>query len=328
MDLDLGCVASFAVLVDEGHYGRAAARLHLTSPALTKRIQRLEHQVGVRLVERGPTGSLRITPAGHRLAPEARALLAHAERVRAGAGTEPDSTVRLGLPAGTLAHMGATALDRIRRDFVRDHPGCRLLVIGVPFPELTLALTGHRVDVLLSGPPVRSAAVECTPLPLAVRRVGMVGRDHPLAGSGPVHAEAFAELPILHNPDVPAEWMAPFTLADVLGTSRRRLVAVDVADAGALARTLGTSDAVAVSLELVQPGPGLHTVQLLGAPPVRFHAAWLREDRRSLVRDLLALLRVELTVVRHPDRLTVGPTAHRHLTRTPLSAGVAPTGSR
>src|SRR5664280_173643 len=58
MDLDLGLVESFLVLVRERHYGSAAAALHLTSPALSKRIQRLEQQLRrefpqVRLICRG-----------------------------------------------------------------------------------------------------------------------------------------------------------------------------------------------------------------------------------------------------------------------------------
>ena len=56
MELDLGLASSFLVLAEERHYGRAAARLHLTSPALTKRIQRLERQLGVVLLQRGPAG--------------------------------------------------------------------------------------------------------------------------------------------------------------------------------------------------------------------------------------------------------------------------------
>ncbi|MFC7648577.1 LysR family transcriptional regulator [Streptosporangium lutulentum] len=59
MDLDLGLVADFLVLVKERHYGRAAGRLHLTSSALTKRIHRLERQLGVALVERSPAGCSR-----------------------------------------------------------------------------------------------------------------------------------------------------------------------------------------------------------------------------------------------------------------------------
>ena len=54
MDLDLTCVHSWLVLVQEQHFGRAAPRLNLTPSALTKRIQRLERQVGVPLVVRNP----------------------------------------------------------------------------------------------------------------------------------------------------------------------------------------------------------------------------------------------------------------------------------
>ncbi|MEV6865215.1 LysR family transcriptional regulator, partial [Streptosporangium subroseum] len=74
MDLDLGLVADFLVLVKEGHYGRAAVRLHLTSSALTKRIQRLERQLGVVLVERGPAGVFAVTSAGRRFAIAAEPL--------------------------------------------------------------------------------------------------------------------------------------------------------------------------------------------------------------------------------------------------------------
>jgi DNA-binding transcriptional LysR family regulator len=54
VDLELELVANFLVLMREMHYGRAAARLHLTQAALTKRIQRLERQLGVVLLERPP----------------------------------------------------------------------------------------------------------------------------------------------------------------------------------------------------------------------------------------------------------------------------------
>ena len=70
MDLDLGCVASFLVLLREGSYGRAAVAQHLSQSALTKRILRLEQQLGVPLVVRGSTGVAGTTPAGARFCPE------------------------------------------------------------------------------------------------------------------------------------------------------------------------------------------------------------------------------------------------------------------
>lgn len=51
-DLDLSSVASFLVLAEEEHYARAAQRLHLTPSALTKRMQRLERQIGAVLLVR------------------------------------------------------------------------------------------------------------------------------------------------------------------------------------------------------------------------------------------------------------------------------------
>ncbi len=82
MDLDLGCVVAFLVLADERHYARAAARLHLSPSALTRRVQLLERQLGAALVTRGPAGVRGLTPAGERLAVTGPALVAHARAVK------------------------------------------------------------------------------------------------------------------------------------------------------------------------------------------------------------------------------------------------------
>ena len=85
MQLDLECVASLVVLVEEGSYRRAGQRLHVSVSALSRRIQRLEHQVGDQLVDRGPDGFVGPTAAGRRFETKARALLAAGEAARAAA---------------------------------------------------------------------------------------------------------------------------------------------------------------------------------------------------------------------------------------------------
>ncbi len=80
---------SFVTVAEEAHVGRAARRLHVSQPPLTRRIQQLEDELGVVLFERTPRG-MRLSPAGEALLPEARAILARVglvrELVRAHAG--------------------------------------------------------------------------------------------------------------------------------------------------------------------------------------------------------------------------------------------------
>lgn len=72
--MDLRLLQSFLVVADELHFGRAAARLHIAQPPLTKQIHQLEKSLGVQLFERHSRG-VRLTPAGQVLVPEAQNIL-------------------------------------------------------------------------------------------------------------------------------------------------------------------------------------------------------------------------------------------------------------
>jgi DNA-binding transcriptional LysR family regulator len=71
---ELSHLRSFVVVAEELHFGRAAARLHLTQPPLSRQIQVLEYQVGAKLLER-TSRNVRLTPAGRRFVVDARAIL-------------------------------------------------------------------------------------------------------------------------------------------------------------------------------------------------------------------------------------------------------------
>jgi LysR family transcriptional regulator, benzoate and cis,cis-muconate-responsive activator of ben and cat genes len=76
--LELRDVGYFVVLAEELHFTRAARRLHLAQPALSVALQRLERQVGARLVDR-TSRSVALTDAGTNFLPHARDLLERAE---------------------------------------------------------------------------------------------------------------------------------------------------------------------------------------------------------------------------------------------------------
>ncbi len=145
MDLDLRLARAFVVVAEEEHIGRAADRLHLSQPGLTKQVRRLERLVGVALLQRDGRG-IRLTRAGETFATEARALLERAERLVAAtrqAARAEAGVVRLGfvppLPAAVSARLGEVdspvelrRVDWVRRDEVLAAGEVDLCVLALP----------------------------------------------------------------------------------------------------------------------------------------------------------------------------------------------------
>lgn len=296
MDLDLTLAASFLVLAEERHYGRAATRLNVTASALTKRVQRLERQLGVLVLDRGPGGVLDLTAAGCRFVDVAGPLLAHAAAVRDVTRTGPSPvTVRLGIPAGSADAMRHLDLAGVARDVRLVYPTTRLVCVDVAFPQVTDCLPEGQVDVLWTNAPVRHHGVTTERLALESRRTGVVGVRHRLAEAGEVDAGDFVDETMLFNPAVPEEWMSPFWLGDLRPRRDARLVAVDAGDHATVLGRTRTSGMATVTLAHSAPllGPLLRPVVLTGAPPVVFHAAHRRSERRgavlAVVRSLQAM---------------------------------------
>jgi len=116
----------FLLIVERGTFTGAARQAHLSQPALTASIHRLEAHFGARLLARGPGGAT-TTAAGQALVPRARAVLAAlADAGRAVAEIEGvhAGEVRLGAGATACTYLLPPALAAFRAD----HPGVRFLL--------------------------------------------------------------------------------------------------------------------------------------------------------------------------------------------------------
>src|ERR1700744_67722 len=139
--MDLRGLRYFVAVAEELHFGRAAARLHLTQPPLSRQIMLLEQEVGVTLLDRAGR-TVRLTPAGRVFLPEARRILRLAEestlavrRVPAGDG-------------GTLT-VGFTAV--AVHGYVQQSP--RRLGEQLPHVDLVLRelVTAEQIEAIAAG---------------------------------------------------------------------------------------------------------------------------------------------------------------------------------
>ena len=174
--MDLRSLRYFVAVAEERHFGRAAARLHMTQPPLSRAIKQLETDVGALLMHRSAAG-VTLTPAGTTLYDEARALLEHAEHARARvAATAGTATFTIGTLADSAEEAGTGLADAFRLR----NPGVRVRIREGDFTDPTAGLRAGRVDVALTRMPFDRTGVSIRVL--RSDPVGVVLRtDDPLA---------------------------------------------------------------------------------------------------------------------------------------------------
>jgi DNA-binding transcriptional LysR family regulator len=174
MELDLGAVRTFLAVVDEGQFTEAADRLGMTQQAVSKRIAKLESDLGVALLNRSRAGA-RPTEHGAAFLPQARALI----------GLADQATAMLRARRRAL-RIDVLARDVAPIDVVRDFYETRDVEVDIVASRgkvsWATALTDGSIDAAFG----RATA----PLPLGIERIPacleplpiLVGRRHKLAG--------------------------------------------------------------------------------------------------------------------------------------------------
>ncbi|WP_083661323.1 LysR family transcriptional regulator [Actinophytocola xanthii] len=147
--MELRTLRYFVAVAEELHFGRAAARLHISQPALSRAIKQLEAELGTRLFDRSPAG-VTLTAAGVVLLDEARALLDQADRTRlrvaaaAGAAT---------ITVGILGDSTDPDLIRLAGAYRRRYPHVEVSVRETDLTDPTCGLHAGLVDIALTRAP-------------------------------------------------------------------------------------------------------------------------------------------------------------------------------
>ncbi|MFJ4597737.1 MULTISPECIES: LysR family transcriptional regulator [unclassified Kitasatospora] len=177
--MELRTLRYFVAVAEELHFGRAATRLHMSQPPLSRAIKQLEKESGALLFARSPAG-VTLTPAGAVLLDEARDLLDRAERLRARVAAAAGTAT---LTVGILGDGTDPGITRLAAAFRRGHPGVEIRVRDTDLTDPTCGLRAALVDVALTRAPFDDTAL--TVRVLRTDPVGAVLRaDDPLARRG------------------------------------------------------------------------------------------------------------------------------------------------
>ncbi|MFJ6770554.1 LysR substrate-binding domain-containing protein [Kitasatospora sp. NPDC091257] len=175
--MELRTLRYFVAVAEELHFGRAAARLHMSQPPLSRAIKQLETDLGATLLHRSAQG-VTLTPAGTVLLDEARTLLDRADRIRARVAAETGPTaITVGL-LGDGTDLGAL---RLANAYRKRHPDIEVRIRETDLTDPTCGLRTGRVDIALTRAPFDETGLIVHEL--RTDPVGAVLRtDDPLAG--------------------------------------------------------------------------------------------------------------------------------------------------
>ncbi len=141
----------FLLIVEHGTFTAAARHAHLSQPALTASIHRLEEQLGARLLNRGRRGAS-LTAAGSALVPSARAALAALEEGRRAVLEVEElerGQVRIGAGATACTYLLPPTLAAFRRA----HPGVKLWLRELTTDEARRAIEAGEIDLAVVTDP-------------------------------------------------------------------------------------------------------------------------------------------------------------------------------
>jgi DNA-binding transcriptional LysR family regulator len=279
---DLRRLRYFVAVAEELHFGRAALRLFIAQPVLSRHVRKLEVELSTQLFIRD-SHNVALTPAGERLLVEGRQLLAAADaaRRRMHGAAIGEQTLTVGFFVGDYFTPALVA-------FTEKRPEVTVAFLRIYWHDQTEVLHNGRVDAAFIHGPVDRTDLELLPV-RAEPRVAVLATTHRLAGRSKVGIEELADDPVIEQHGASPAWEA-FHNVDPRpdGSSPRRGPSVDNIEeklqhvaAGRAISFLPASAAAAVVHS------GVVYVPVSDIAPIQISLAWVAGRRSGVVQDFV-----------------------------------------
>lgn len=283
-------VRAFIAVSEELHFGRAADRLRMTQPPLSRQIQRLEATIGVQLFARS-NRRVELTDAGEAFLAEARRLIAVADgapEIARTVAAGSSGVLRLGITASSSFVLLGAVINRLAEVL----PDVSVDLHEMVTRDQLAALTKGEIDLALARPPV-DPAVYSSKLLYREGLVVAVPAQHPLARrSRPLTVDDLANGDLIMHDPVNARYFYDIVVR-MLPVSRWKYthtVSQILAMVGLVAAGRGIAIVPESASMLGFSQVSFKPILTHDPYPVELHAIWRRDEHRALIHRALGAL--------------------------------------
>jgi DNA-binding transcriptional LysR family regulator len=284
MDVDTRLLRYFAAVAEEGNLTRAAERLFVSQPALTKQVKQLEDRLGVRLFSRSRAG-MALTEPGRALAARVPALLAEWDRVLRETRRASSQVLRVGF----LASAANEATPAIIAAFGARRPGWRVDMRQAAWSNPTAGLASGDVDAALVRLPFPGQEKWRVEVLLTEPRCVALPSTHRLSTRDEIAFEELWDEPFVSAPLETGPWRDYWLAVDQRPGEPRIGAVTEHPDDWLSAIANGYGVALAPeSAARYYARPGVTYRPVTGIPPTQVGIAWSQEDDGNpVIRDFV-----------------------------------------
>ncbi|CAN7285492.1 LysR substrate-binding domain-containing protein [Bosea sp. LjRoot90] len=300
--MDLRQLRCFIAVAEELHFGRAAERLGLAPPALSRQISALEDELGVSLLTR-TTRQVALTRAGLIMLEEAKAILVRMERASRSVREASLASSKV-LRVGAIDAASSSFVPEALVTFRSRHPGIEIKFVEAMTAPLVQMLEAGKLDLALLRPPRKPT--DCAFEILRVERpIVVLSESHPLAAREHLTMQDLVGEPFV----VPSKRIRPFAYDLVMAyfesVGAVPNVTIEATEKPAMMSAVAAGLGMALAPDWVSrlSFPGVTMRRLRGAlldpppPGALVGVAWRPHQKLAARDDFLAILRESVTLI-------------------------------